>query len=84
MKISVGMTLKITAIDRSKIIGSDWMNEREPCEGDQAVVEAVAGTAGENVLRLLCEPREGFLVWRVDIFESGVDFDEITPVNHSR
>lgn len=73
--LSVGMTLKVIAIDQSKIVGVDWLNEREPCEGDVVLVESISGAEGERIIRLLCEPRVGFLVWRIDVCESGLQIE---------
>jgi len=69
------MRLKIIAIDLSKIVCVDWLNERKPCEGDEALVEDVSEMNDERVVRLLCEPRDGFLEWRLSVYESGLQFE---------
>jgi hypothetical protein len=76
--LSAGTTLKVIAIDQSKVVGVDWLNEREPCAGDVVLVESISGAGGERIIRLLCEPRVGFLEWRIDVLESGLQFESFT------
>ena len=73
--ISIGMRLKVIAIDPSKIVGADWLNGRKPCEGDEVLVEDVSEMNDDRIVRLLCEPRAGFLEWRLDVCESGLQFE---------
>ncbi|WP_145964060.1 hypothetical protein [Chromobacterium phragmitis] len=75
--LSIGMTLQVIAIDQSKIVCADWLNERGPCKGDVVLVENVSDMDGEKIIRLLCEPRVGFLEWRIDVCESGLQFEAI-------
>ena len=78
--LAVGARLTVLEIDVSKIVGSDWMNERAPAQGDVVLVESLSDSTGERIVRLLCEPRAGFLEWRVDVYESGVHFGALSNV----
>jgi hypothetical protein len=78
--LAVGARLTVLEIDLSKIVGSDWMNERAPSQGDVVLIESLSDSTGERIVRLLCEPRTGCLEWRVDVYESGVRLGALSNV----
>ncbi|MGE7958563.1 hypothetical protein ACQKQA_18585 [Pseudomonas sp. NPDC089530] len=75
MTLSKGNIIKLVDADRATIVLSDWLNSREAIPGDIAVVEEISITETGRIVRLLCEPRAGFLEWRTSFLEAGLTYE---------
>jgi hypothetical protein len=75
MKLEAGARIKLLGYSPELIVASDWLNERLPQQGDEVIVESIDTTTRGQVFRLLCEPRPGFLIWRVDILGDAFNYE---------
>lgn len=75
--LSRGVFIKLIRVDYAKAFHVDWLGERDAAPGDIALVEDVFETASGPGVRLLCEPRPGFLEWRADLDLSHVTYEVI-------
>lgn len=69
-----GSRIQLIKVNLERVGLRDWMNEREPGVGDVVVVEDVFLKDKSFVVRLVCEPEAGFLVWRADIQDDGFEY----------
>ena len=77
MTLSKGVFIRLIHVDYSKAFSVDWLGERDAVPGDIALVEDVFETGSGPGVRLLCEPRPGFLEWRADFDLSHLRYDVI-------
>lgn len=75
MELAKGVRIKLHALRRELVVASDWLGEREPKQGDVAVVEDITSTAKGKIFGLLCEPVSGYLEWRIDVYEGGFEYE---------
>lgn len=75
MTLSKGNIIKLNDADRATVVLSDWLNSRDAAPGDIAEVEEVSMCEAGRIVRLLCEPREGFLEWRTSYLEAGLCYE---------
>jgi hypothetical protein len=74
MTLEVGLKIRLLTHSSELIVASDWINERPPQPGDEVIVESITATTEGQVVRLLCEPKPGFLIWRVDILNNAFTY----------
>lgn len=75
MELVKGARIKLSSLRPELIVVTDWLGEREPAKGDIAVIEDVRSTNKGKMIRLLCEPKSGYLEWRIDIYEGGFEYE---------
>jgi hypothetical protein len=72
--LNAGELIKLRKIDLEKIQYRDWIGEREPAPGDVAKVVRVFD-GNPVTYQLCCEPREGFIVWGVQVDELSIEYE---------
>ncbi|KWR78132.1 MULTISPECIES: hypothetical protein [Pseudomonas] len=75
MTLAKGNTVRLMEVDQSSAVFSDWLNTRTPASGDIAVVEETWDSKDGRTVRLLCEPRAGFLEWRATFREAKLVYE---------
>lgn len=78
MTLSRGDTVRLIDVDQSSTVLSDWLSARAPASGDVAFVEETWDSKDGRTVRLLCEPRAGFLEWRATFREAELVYEVLS------